>query len=231
MNRMSGVFFIFLLAAGMIIAYPMNSMARDAKGISVVVIDPAHGGDETGVKMKEDIYEKDITLALAKLTQKYLEGTGKVRVELTRTSDRSVSLSDRVKKAASARADLFISIHVNAGFGKKASGFEVYFPGFKGPTAEGSESHEIVKDMVRTQYLNEGVRYARLLQKQMESVFPRKDRGLREAPIRVIQELTIPAVVIETGFATETKDRKDLLEPSKQKTIAEAIGKSVLEYF
>ena len=231
MNRMLGVFFFFLIATGMIVAYPTNSMARDAKGISVVVIDPAHGGDETGVKMKEDIYEKDITLALAKQIQKYLEGTGKVRVELTRTSDRSVSLSERVKKAASARADLFISIHVNAGFGKKASGFEVYFPGFKGPTAEGSGSHEIVKDMVRTQYLNEGVRYARLLQKQMESVFPRKDRGLREAPIRIIQELTIPAVVIEIGFATETKDRQDLLEPSKQKAVAEAIGKSVLEYF
>jgi len=126
---------------------------------------------------------------------------------------------------------LFVSIHVNAGFGRKASGFEVYFPGFKGPSAEGSGSHEIVKDMVRTQHLNESVRYARLLLKQMERVFPRKDRGLREAPIRIIKELTIPAIVIETGFATETMDRKYLLEPLKQKAVADAIGKSVLEYF
>jgi N-acetylmuramoyl-L-alanine amidase len=230
MNRLLGVLIIFVLTTGMIVVYSTNSMARDAKGGFVVVIDPAHGGDEMGVKIKEDIYEKDITLTLAKQIQKHLEGTGKVKVELTRTSDRSVSISERVKKAASSRADLFISIHMNAGFGKKASGFEVYFTGFRGPSTEGSGSHEIVKDMVRTQYLNEGVRYARLLLKHMESVFPRKDRGLREAPIRIIQELTIPAVVLETGFATETTDRKELLEPSKQKAVADAIGKSVLEY-
>ncbi len=231
MNRLMGVLFFFILATGMIVAYSTNSIARDARGISVVVIDPSHGGDERGVTLKEDIFEKDITLAMAKQVQKYLEGAGSIKVELTRTSDRSVSLSERVKKAADARADLFVSIHVNAGFGRKASGFEVYFPGFKGPSAEGSGSHEIVKDMVRTQHLNESVRYARLLLKQMERVFPRKDRGLREAPIRIIQELTIPAIVIETGFATETMDRKYLLEPLKQKAVADAIGKSVLEYF
>jgi len=219
------------LVAGAIVAGSTDAAVRDVRGMHVVMIDPAHGGEERGVTIKDEIYEKDLTLAIAQQVQKYMDGKGRIRVELTRTSDRSVSISERVKKAGSARADLFISIHINAGSGRKAAGFEVYFPGFKGPSGEESGSREIVRDMVRTQYLNEAVRYARLLQKQMERVFPRRDRGLREAPIRIIQELTIPAVVLETGFATETRNRKELLEPSKQKAVAEAIAKSILEYF
>jgi len=100
MNRLMGVLFFFILATGMIVAYSTNSIARDARGISVVVIDPSHGGDERGVTLKEDIFEKDITLAMAKQVQKYLEGAGSIKVELTRTSDRSVSLSERVKKGS-----------------------------------------------------------------------------------------------------------------------------------
>jgi N-acetylmuramoyl-L-alanine amidase len=220
------VLFLFLLATGAIV-FPV----RDAHGAAMVLLDPAHGGGEKGVKLQETIFEKDITLAVAQKIQQYLTGYEKVRIELTRTSDQGVPLSGRIRKAQSARADLFISLHVNAGFGRNATGFEVYFPGFKAPHANGSGSSEIVRDMVRTQYLNESVKFARILQKEMEIVFPKRDRGLREAPVRILRELTIPAVLLEMGFATETRDRKDLLEPGRQKAVAEAVAKSILEYF
>lgn len=232
MKRWLTMLYLGVLAVAVIVAYATSdALARERSGNPVVVIDPAHGGQEKGVNVKDDIYEKDITLALSKLIQKFMEGKKNIRMELTRTADQGVSFSERVRKTESARADLFISIHVNAGFDRRASGFEVYFPGFEVTSGEKNESSEIVKDMVRTQYLNEGVKYARILLKHMEKVFPRKDRGLRDAPIRILRGLKIPAVVLETGFATESASRRDLLRAAKQKDIAEAVGKSIQEYF
>jgi len=204
--------------------------AREVQGAPLVFLDPAHGGGEKGVKLQENIFEKDITLAVAQKIRQKLADSGKVRIELTRTSDQAVPVSERVKKAESARADLFISLHVNAGFGRNARGFEVYFPGFRGSSSKGDGSSEIVRDMVRTQYLNESIKFGRILLKEMETVYPRRDRGLREAPIRILRDLTIPAVLLEMGFATESRDRKELLEPVRQKAVAEAIAKSILEY-
>ncbi len=224
-------YFILMVSAGLILAISGSAFAKSVKGSHLVVIDPAHGGDEKGVQITEEIYEKDLTLAIARRLQKNLDGTGNLKVQLTRHDDRKVSIAERIKFAGDSKADLFISIHINAGFERKASGFEVYFQGFKSYAAGQAESGEIVKDMVRTQYLNESVRFANILLRKMERVFPRKDRGLREAPIRVIQGLTIPSVVLEAGFATQAKERKALLEPSTQKSIAEAIGSSVKEYF
>lgn len=208
-----------------------SAHAKSVKGSHLIVIDPAHGGDEKGVEIADGIYEKDLTLAIARQLKKNLEGTGHLKVELTRHDDRRVSIAERIKFAGDSKADLFISIHINAGFGRKASGFEVYFQGFQSSPGGQTGSGGIVKDMVRTQYLNESVRFANLLLKKMERVFPRKDRGLREAPIRIIQGITVPSVVLEAGFATYAKERKALLEPSTQKSIADAIGSSVKEYF
>jgi N-acetylmuramoyl-L-alanine amidase len=119
---------------------------------------------------------------------------------------------------------------VNAGFSKNSSGYEIYFPGFKPPSGKKNNSDEIVKDMVRTQYLNESVRFSRLLQKNLEKVFPRKGRGLRDAPIP-IQDLSVPGVVIEMGFATNPKDRKALADAKVQAEIAEAVAESAREFF
>lgn len=222
-----------LTAAAVVYATPAE--AKDTTGKYVLVVDPAHGGQDEGVQLARKVVEKDVTLAVATLVKRNLEDTKNVTVRFTRMGDADVAMTDRVGAAIKAQADLFLSIHVNAGFEKEASGYELYFPGFKGQeAAKGAakgESAAIVRDMVRTKHLNEGVRFAQILQRKLDPVFPRQDRGLRDAPVLILQNLTIPAVVLEIGFATNVNDRKKLQEESIQAAVAKAIAESVREFF
>jgi len=197
----------------------------------LVVIDPAHGGTDFGVRLTDKEYEKNITLAISVLVKKELDKVGNVQVQLTRSSDKDVSLSERKKIITASRSQVLISVHVNAGFSKTSTGYELYFPGFKAASAEQSDSREILKDMARNKYLNDSVRLAQLIQKNMSSVFPRKGRGLRDASIPVIEGLSIPSVVVEIGFATNPDDRKNLLDVNTQNAIAHALCQSIKDYF
>jgi len=207
------------------------AFAKGPRGEYVVVIDPAGGGADNGVKLSKKVYEKDVTLAIAQGVKDNLATTKWVSVRLTRYEDKKMSVAERIRFAESAKADLFVNLSVNAGFGKNSSGYEVYFPGFEGRPSSKADSKEIVDDMVRTKYLNDGVRFAQVVMKNMESVFPRKGRGLREAPIIILQNLKIPAVVVELGFATNADDRKNLMNTKVRKSLAGALQKSIEEYF
>jgi len=206
--------------------------ASSAPGNLLVVVDPAHGGSDKGVRYSNEVYEKDITLAIARRIQKELAPTQNVRIQLTRDSDRTLSIIEREQAVRNAAPDLFISLHANAGFGKTASGFEIYFPGFKGQAqSEKGDSSVILKDMERNKYLNDSVRFAYILQKNMEQVFPRKGRGLREAPIPVLEGVANPAVVIEMGFISNSEDRNQMTDKNTQTSIAKAISRSIRELF
>lgn len=217
------------------VAVPPTVWAKDATGKYVVVIDPAHGGKDGGVSLTRSVSEKDITLAVATLIKRNLEDSKTLTVKFTRMGDTDVALADRVGAAIKANADLFISLHVNAGFEKESAGYELYFPGFKGQ--EGSkgapkgESAAIVRDMVRTKHLNESVRFAQILERRLDPVFPRMDRGVRDAPLLILQNLNIPAVVLEIGFSTSPNDRKKLQDESIQAAVAKAVADGVREFF
>jgi len=229
-------FSIFLSLVLIFSAYlfPPIVTAKDREGRFVVLIDPAHGGKDEGVRLSTGVFEKDTTLTIARLIEKEFEGSKKIRIRLSRMGDTDVPRSDRVREAIKSEADLFLSIHVNAGFDRESSGFEVYFQGFRASTSgkgDKSASSEIVKDMVRTKHLNESVRFAKILQAHMEKVFPRMDRGLREGPVLVLQGLNIPAVVLEVGFATNPKDRKKLTDEGMQRFVSHALAESIKEFF
>jgi N-acetylmuramoyl-L-alanine amidase len=198
----------------------------------LVIIDAAHGGADAGVMVTDKIQEKEVTLILSQLLQKELAKSPDIQTQLTRTSDKTISNAERVKmvKAASGEV-LFISLHVNAGFGNKAAGYEIFFPGFKTPATDQNESKAILKDMEQNKYLNDSVRLAQMIQRNMENVFPRKGRGLRDAPMPILGDLSIPAVVLEVGFATNTDDRKKILNEKTQQAIAQALSKGIRDYF
>jgi len=198
----------------------------------LVIIDAAHGGADAGVMVTDKIQEKEVTLILAQLLQKELAKSPDIQTQLTRTSDKTISNAERMKmvKAASGEV-LFISLHVNAGFGNKATGYEIFFPGFKTPATDQNESKAILKDMEQNKYLNDSVRLAQMIQRNMENVFPRKGRGLRDAPMPILGDLSIPAVVLEVGFATNTDDRKKILNEKTQQAIAQALAKGIRDYF
>ncbi|MDY0187712.1 MAG: N-acetylmuramoyl-L-alanine amidase [Syntrophus sp. (in: bacteria)] len=229
--RLSNSFFSWLILL-LLAMYMLPLSASAAREGMLVVLDPAHGGSEKGVRFSDDVYEKDVTLAIARSVQKELLAAQNIRVQLTRDSDRTLSLREREQFARNAAPDLFLSLHVNAGFGKKASGFEIYFPGFKRNTqGEKEDSSVILTDMARNKHLNDSVRFAYILQKNLEQVFPRKGRGLREASVPVLEGIVKPAVVVELGFVSNPEDRKQMLEKEIQLAVARAISKSIKELY
>jgi N-acetylmuramoyl-L-alanine amidase len=194
------------------------------------LIDPAHGGEEAGV-VSDKLREKDLTMNLALLVRQEAKQKANFDVQLTRSEDRNITTAERRKTVLALKPDCLLSLHINAGFGKKATGYEVYFPGFQQTIVGGSESAAILKDMEKNRYLNDSVRLAQALQAGLDTLFPRQGRGLRDAPSPLLDGLTIPGVVVELGFATHPEDRKKLTEEKTQRAIARALVEGLLIYF
>lgn len=221
-----GIITLVLLAVGLV---PSLGASAQQKRYTVL-IDPAHGGAETGV-VSDKLREKDLTMNLALLIRQEAKQKANFDVQLTRSEDRAVTAAERKKAAAVLKPDCLLSLHVNAGFGKKASGYEVYFPGFQQTIVGGNESAAILKDMEKNKYLNDSVRLAQAIQTGLESVFPRQGRGLRDAPSPLLDGLTMPGVIVEIGFATHPEDRKKLTDESVQRAVARALVADLWKYF
>ena len=197
----------------------------------MLIIDPAHGGTDTGVKLSRTVYEKDVTLAIALDMKERLSKTSGITIRLTRSGDTDLTLAERKNILRQSNADLGISLHVNAGFGLNAEGYEVYYLGITAPSASEHNSGEIVNDMAQTRCFNNSVLFAQMVQRNMEQVFPRRGRGLREAPVHLLQALEVPAILLEIGFSTKLEEKKQLREDAVQKAVADALTHSVKEYF
>lgn len=197
---------------------------------SVVVIDPAHGGDDDGVTGIDGTQEKKLTLAIAQAIKKDLAAELNMEVVLTRDSDQTISQDERKKFISGIKPAFVLSLHVNAGFGKAASGFEVYYPGFKevDQTKKGKKSDLANPDQKR---INDTVKLARLVQKNMDTLFPRRGRGLREASTPLMEEMSVPVLIVELGFATNPDEKKKLNSVKTQTDIAKALAKSIRGYF
>ena len=134
-------------------------------------------------------------------------------------------------KILQAKPALVLSLHVNAGFNKSSSGFELYYPGFaSGGTVNGKNSNKATDDAEK-KYLNDTVKLARLIQKNLDNLFLRKGRGLREAPVPLAEGLKIPVLVVELGFVTNADDKKKLVSARTQKEIAGALAASIRTFF
>ncbi len=230
--------FIPLLLALVFLLVPFSPAGPSrASSRHLIVIDPAHGGSDGGVKLSEKLQEKEVTLLLAGMLQRELQKSGSIDVRLTREGDKDISFASRTKIAEASHPDIFIGLHVNAGFGKHSSGYELYFPGFNLPLSSAprpagkNESAEILTDMTKNRYLNSSVRLAQSIQRSLERVFPRKGRGLRDAPVVILDDLPVPAVVIEIGFATNTDDRKKITDSNTQRVLARALANGIKDYF
>ncbi|MBN1382738.1 MAG: N-acetylmuramoyl-L-alanine amidase [Deltaproteobacteria bacterium] len=223
---------IVVLLLFVVVVFPASELqAQAGKGKYLIMIDPAHGGEDTGVNLTDKYHEKDLVLAIAQAVRKEFAQSGKYEIKLTRSVDRLISITDRIKIVKAAQPDLFISFHVNAGFGKNASGYELYFPGFAEASSGNGGSSAIIKDMTRNKYLNDSVKWAQIIQRNLQKVFPRKGRGLREADTLILKDLTIPSVVLEIAFATNPHDHEKLMEGKTRQAVTEAISRSIKEYF
>lgn len=199
--------------------------AQTAKHI--VVIDAAHGGDDAGALGVDGAAEKDVTLAIALALQKELAKGGNVEALLTRNTDQTLSLEERKKIILKTNPTLVLSLHANAGFGKTATGFELYYSGF----AKAGAANKTAAGAPDNRHLNDTVKLARLVQKNLESLFPRQGRGLREAGIPLAEGLSVPVLIVELGFITNADGKKKLTSGKTQMEIAGALAKSIRGFF
>lgn len=191
--------------------------------IKVIVIDPGHGGNDSGAVRKHrrglifsyKVKEKDINLEIAKRVKKYLRGTD-TRVILTREGDEFISLKNRVKLAKKHKADIFVSIHANAAWDKKMMGIETYYP-----RRARNKSVSLKKESMK---LAESIHES--LIRHMRS----KDRGIKSEMFYVLRNAYMPAILVEVGFISNHYDAKLLRKSSYKKKVAQVIAQGILEY-
>jgi N-acetylmuramoyl-L-alanine amidase len=218
-----------------------------AGGLRTVVIDPGHGGNETGVKGASGALEKDITLSLARRLKTLLESRLGIRVLLTRDGDQSVTLDDRAALANNSMADLFVSLQLNASVRLEPSGAQIYcfseeLSGDQARRAAasrqtlptlggGSRTIEMIPwEIAQLRHLGESALLARALEEQFRGRVRLSARPVQEAPLRVLAGVNMPAVLVEVGFLTNLDEEKQLLSETYQNTVAQAILDGVLRF-
>ncbi len=234
--------------------------AASKHGRLTVIVDAGHGGVDDGMSGPiggfPKIYEKDITLAVAKKLGARLQAKG-LDVVYTRTTDTLISLDDRGRIANRNGGDLFISIHVNAAnLGwtdpEGARGVETYFLSeartedarrvermenaavrFEqtGPGLDtGDPLSFILSDMQQNEHLRESSQLADLIQRRLAAVSPGPSRGVKQAGFRVLVTAFMPAVLVEIGFGTNGREARYLSDSTRQDTIAAAIASAAEQY-
>ncbi|MDQ8159836.1 MAG: N-acetylmuramoyl-L-alanine amidase [Gemmatimonadota bacterium] len=225
----------------------------------VVVIDAGHGGPDNGMSgpigSPRKVFEKNITLAFARVLQRTLQAR-EVQVVMTRTTDTLIALSDRGRIANQAKADLFLSVHVNAANPRwsnpgGARGFETFFlaeaktederrveamenEAIRFETSEDVSRDDplgfIMRDMAQNEHLRESGRLAEMIQSGMRQVHPGPNRGVKQAGFRVLVTAFMPAVLVEIGFGTNKSEAQYMTDPARQQELAETVADAVVRY-
>lgn len=213
--------------------------------VSVIVIDPGHGGEETGAIGPKGSYEKDITLFIAKRLKKLIEEKLGIKVYLTRNQDKTLSLTERTAIANNLKADIFISIHANASYRKVASGAETYYLSLEATDEDSyaiaKEENKFIKngddnlnmilwDLVQTQHLQESSQLAEIVQEELNTDLNIKNRGVKQAPFRVLMGADMPAILIEIGFITNPKEEELLNDDNYQLMLSNSILRSIQRF-
>ncbi len=200
---------------------------RGHSPVRLVVLDPGHGGGDRGTRGRTGRTEKWLTLDLAKRVENRLRAAG-VRVELTRTTDRTVALSDRAAIARRKRADLFVSLHFNAALGS-ARGIETFSltPLGAASTAGGAAGRDA---LAGHRHDEENLWLAHSVQKSLVRLTGAPDRGVRRARFVVLREAPCPAILVEAGFLSNTVEERKILTAEYRDLLAKAIAEGILNY-
>ncbi len=179
---------------------------RDPRGRPIVVIDPGHGGKDSGAPGLGGLLEKNVVLPIGQRVAAILEQNG-VNAVLTRNSDTFVPLPGIVDIAARANATLFVSIHANSVDNRPdVNGLEVY-------------------------YYDSGYGLAEVVRRSiLQNIDTIKDRGTRKARFYVLRKSSMPSILVETGYMTGREDNPRLATTEYQNRMAEAIARGVLRY-
>lgn len=179
-------------------------------GFPVVFLDAGHGGNDSGC-FQGDIMEKNINLSIAELVREKLTAAG-FQVIMSRSSDVYIAKEDRVIKANSVKADVYVSIHQNSSEDKSVNGMEVWYDG----TDAGRDSK----------------RLALLVSHQTAGITSAVEREVRgDAGFHVTGSTLMPACLIETGFLSNKEERDKLVSNEYQEQLASGIAQGIFYYF
>ncbi len=228
--------------------YPPTTPAT-AFAIRTIVIDPGHGGKDPGARSRGGLKEKDIALDISKRLKKLLETRLKKKVIMTRDRDVFISLKKRTQIANQNKADLFISVHINASTSRKLKGIEVYLlgrPSDKRAMAlaarENAETHKgvidfekmILNDLERDFTKKASLELAHFtndaIKKNLISKYPTKALGVKRAPFYVLNHTDMPAILAEISFLSNRKEEKRLRSSKYRQAAAEALLKGIQSY-
>ncbi len=216
---------------------------RRASSIRTIVLDPGHGGTDPGARGPGGTEEKTLTLALARSLKQRLEQRLPVRVVLTRTGDSLLPHDTRSALANQHKADLFISVHINSSPAAGASGAETYFASLEASDERAAEAATaanhgdplydlqlILWDLAQSRHLAESQRFASLIQAELNDTLNLKNRGVKQAPFRVLMGAAMPAVLVELGFLSNPREESRLGDPEYRARLVDALARAVGRY-
>lgn len=221
--------------------------------VRTIVLDPGHGGVDPGAIGPSGVYEKYITLAMAKEMQRQLNATGRYKAVLTRDRDIFIRLRDRVQIARDSGADLFVSIHADSLPNRSISGPSIYTLSEKASDKEAADLAEkenkadliagvdltnespdvttILIDLAQRESMNRSAHFASGLIKEIGRETKLLRNTHRFAGFAVLKAPDVPSVLVELGFLSNKKDEKSLNSKSHRAKIAAAMVRAADAYF
>lgn len=232
----------------------MDDPALDGGGLPVIVLDPGHGGIDTGAKGVGGTLEKEIVLSFGRVLGELLEESGRYNIVYTRRDDTFVPLGDRVKIARRNNAKLFISIHANSFSGADVRGAIIYtasdkasdrmaaelaasenqsdeLAGIDVAAEDSDEVKDILIDLTRRETRNFGVVFAQNLIRELGKTTRMFKVPHQTAAFRVLEAPDVPSALIELGYLTNAADEKLLMSDKWQRDAAAAIVDAIDVYF
>jgi N-acetylmuramoyl-L-alanine amidase len=212
---------------------PLLSAQEPARPADIIVIDPGHGGDDTGVRGRGGLVEKQLTLDIAQRLKAQLEGRPGLRVLLTRGDDIALGSDARVSLANNNRGTLFLSLHANAAFSASLAGAEIYTSAAADPLAGTEEGQPIALlpwNEVQTRHAAASARLAGLLHDELGRAVPMSPRQVRAAAMRPLVGVNMPAVVIELLYLTNPEQEKLAADDTFKDAIAQKLADAIARY-
>lgn len=227
--------------------------AVSPKKKKVIVLDPGHGGVDPGAIGVSGVYEKHITLAMARELKEVLEKNSAYKVYLTRNRDIFIPLRDRVKIARRYDADLFLSIHADSAANRRATGLSVYTLSEKASDKEAAalaekenkadivaglnfaehskEVSDILLNLAQRETLNRSSEFATFMVSEMRKSTHTLDNTHRFAGFAVLKAPDVPSVLMELGYLSNRYEEKQLQQKSYRKKLAAAAARAIDRYF
>lgn len=227
---------------------PAPPLLGSAARLQTMVIDPGHGGDDRGGRGPKGTLEKQITLDVARRLKTLIETRLGVRVVMTRDEDRGISLDERDAVANNSKADLFLSLHVNAAPSPSVKGTEVYYLRLDRAGEEarrsaaatelvlpavggGTRPIEVIPwDLAQASHVDASSRFASMLEEELEKHGPMGPRPLQQAPMRVLSGANMPAALVEIAYLTNPEQEQRVQSADFQAGLVQAMYDAIVRF-